>query len=127
MSAYTLSDIRLIGPDGTTTGTTLTIEDGHIAALGGPVSRESWRCGGLLALPGIVDLHGDAFERQLMPRPGVHFDTHLALLDTDRQLISNGITTAYHGLTYSWEPGLRSNDAGRAFLTALEAMQPSLA
>ena len=29
--------------------------------------------GGLLVLPGIVDLHGDAFERQMMPRPGVDF------------------------------------------------------
>ena len=25
--------------------------------------------GGLLVLPGIVDLHGDAFERAVMPRP----------------------------------------------------------
>jgi len=23
-----------------------------------------------LVLPGIVDIHGDAFERQLQPRPG---------------------------------------------------------
>ena len=28
---------------------------------------------GLLVLPGIVDIHGDAFERQLQPRPGVGF------------------------------------------------------
>ena len=28
---------------------------------------------GLMVLPGIVDLHGDAFERQMMPRPGVDF------------------------------------------------------
>ena len=28
---------------------------------------------GLLVLPGIVDIHGDAFERQMMPRAGVDF------------------------------------------------------
>ena len=28
---------------------------------------------GLITLPGIVDMHGDAFERQIMPRPGVGF------------------------------------------------------
>ena len=126
MSAYTLSNIRLLEPNGKTAETSLTIEDDHILSLGGSAGQ-SWECDGLLALPGIVDLHGDAFERQLMPRPGVHFDTRLALLDTDRQLTSNGITTAYHGLTYSWEPGLRSCEAGRAFLDALEVMQPSLA
>jgi alpha-D-ribose 1-methylphosphonate 5-triphosphate diphosphatase len=50
--------------------------------------------GGYLVLPGIVDLHGDAFERQLMPRPGVHFAPVSALLETDRQLLANGIITA---------------------------------
>ena len=36
--------------------------------------------GGLLVLPGIVDLHGDAFERQMMPRPGVDFPVDVALV-----------------------------------------------
>ena len=82
--------------------------------------------GGYLVLPGIVDLHGDAFERQLMPRPGVHFAPVPALLETDRQLLANGITTAYHGVTLSWEPGLRGIEAAREFLAALSAVRPRL-
>jgi hypothetical protein len=35
---------------------------------------------GLLVLPGIVDVHGDAFERQVMPRPRVAFPLDIALL-----------------------------------------------
>lgn len=81
---------------------------------------------GLLVLPGIVDVHGDAFERQIMPRPGVRFDTRMALLDTDRQLVANGITTAFHGVTVSWEPGLRSIDAARAFVRSLYALRDRL-
>ena len=53
----------------------------------------------LLVLPGIVDLHGDAFERQMMPRPGVDFPIDVALADSDRQAVSNGITTVFHGTT----------------------------
>lgn len=82
---------------------------------------------GLLVLPGIVDIHGDAFERQLMPRPGVSFPVEVALRDSDRQAVSNGITTVYHGVTASWEPGLRSIDNARAILDALERMRPVLA
>ena len=67
---------------------------------------------GALVLPGVVDIHGDAFERQIMPRPRTMFPLDIALLDTDRQLAANGITTAYHGITVSWEPGLRSLAAG---------------
>jgi len=74
---------------------------------------------GLLVLPGIVDLHGDAFERQFQPRPGVEFPADLALRDTEAQLLANGITTAFHGITLSWEPGLRGPAAWRAVLDAL--------
>jgi alpha-D-ribose 1-methylphosphonate 5-triphosphate diphosphatase len=82
---------------------------------------------GLLVLPGIVDLHGDAFERQMMPRAGVDFPIDVALADSDRQAISNGITTVFHATTWSWEPGLRSGDNARALLEAIEAMRPQLA
>ena len=83
--------------------------------------------GGLLVVPGIVDLHGDAFERQMMPRPGVDFAIDVALADSDRQAISNGITTVFHGTTWSWEPGLRSADNARKLLEAIEQLRPQLA
>src|SRR5262249_15714029 len=82
---------------------------------------------GLLVLPGIVDLHGDAFERQMMPRPGVDFPIDVALLDSDRQAIANGITTVFHATTWSWEPGLRSSDNARRLLEAIESLRPQLA
>ena len=69
---------------------------------------------GLMVLPGMIDIHGDAFERQIMPRPNVAFDLGIALRDTDRQLVANGITTAYHGVTSSWETGLRRIENARA-------------
>ncbi len=49
----------------------LAIEDGRIAGIGSRTDVErNFDARGLLAvLPGIVDIHGDAFERQLQPRP----------------------------------------------------------
>ncbi len=82
---------------------------------------------GLLVLPGIVDIHGDAFERQMMPRPGVDFPVDLALAESDRQAIANGITTVFHAVTWSWEPGLRSADNAERLLGGIEAMRPQLA
>jgi len=78
-------------------------------------------------LPGIVDIHGDAFERQMMPRPGVDISLDIALIDSDRQAVANGITTVFHGVTWSWEPGLRGADNARAILAAIEALGPRLA
>jgi alpha-D-ribose 1-methylphosphonate 5-triphosphate diphosphatase len=100
----------------------LTLRDGVIDQVGGLSGRGmTLNAANLLVLPGIVDIHGDAFERQLQPRPGVGFTPDIALCDTESQLLANGITTAFHGVTLSWEPGLRSLDAWRTLLAALEA------
>lgn len=74
---------------------------------------------GLLVLPGLVDIHGDAHERQMQPRPGVAVPPGLALRDSAAQLLAAGITTAYLGVTLSWEPGLRGIEAWRQTLAAV--------
>jgi alpha-D-ribose 1-methylphosphonate 5-triphosphate diphosphatase len=99
----------------------VTLEDGHIAGIGRGGRGAELDARDLLVLPGIVDIHGDAFERQLQPRPGVGFAADIALHDTEAQLLANGITTAFHGVTLSWEPGLRSLTAWQVLLDALEA------
>lgn len=108
--------------------TDLRIEDGRIAAVGegAPDGALVLDMAGRMVLPAIVDVHGDAFERQVMPRDGVFVPTEVAVIDTDRQLAANGIATAYHALTLSWEPGLRSVARGEMFLDALAALEPRL-
>jgi len=109
--------------------TSLRVVDGKIVAVASDHGRGalSLDARGLVVLPGIVDLHGDAFERQMMPRPGVDFPVDIALVDSDRQAIANGITTVYHATTWSWEPGLRSADNARQLLAAIESLRPRLA
>lgn len=117
---------RVLMPDGSFAELAVTVAGATIVQVGAESSGRGVDASGLLLLPGIVDLHGDAFERQLMPRPQVHFPTDIALLDTDRQLVANGITTALHGLTWSWEPGLRGREAALRFLDTLERLRPRL-
>ena len=72
-----------------------------------------------LVLPGIVDIHGDAFERALMPRPGVAVAMGPGLDDNDVQLLAAGITTSFLSATDSWEPGLRSRETLRELAATL--------
>jgi alpha-D-ribose 1-methylphosphonate 5-triphosphate diphosphatase len=104
-------------------GGELALAGGRIADRPAPGARRI-DCTGLLLLPGIVDLHGDAHERCAEPRPGVAFPQAFALADTARQCLASGITTAYLGLTLSWEPGLRGIEAFHAWLAALD-MRPA--
>jgi alpha-D-ribose 1-methylphosphonate 5-triphosphate diphosphatase len=107
----------------------LQIAGGEISALGAHGGSGSLKidASDLLVLPGIVDLHGDAFERQMMPRPGVDFPIDVALIDSDRQAIGNGITTVFHATTWSWEPGLRGSGNARQLVSAIESLRPRLA
>jgi alpha-D-ribose 1-methylphosphonate 5-triphosphate diphosphatase len=118
MRAYRLVNGRVLTQEGVLPDAELAIEDGVIRGLS-VGDAPAIDVDGALVAPGIVDLHGDAFERQIMPRPGVYFDMGLALADTDRQLLANGIATAYHALTWSWEPGLRGAEHTRALQRAL--------
>ncbi|HEX3505218.1 MAG TPA: alpha-D-ribose 1-methylphosphonate 5-triphosphate diphosphatase [Xanthobacteraceae bacterium] len=125
-------DIRITGAkvltDGTLQDTCVHTSDGVIAEIGSDCgAARSIDASDLVVLPGIVDIHGDAFERQMMPRPGVDFALDIALLDTDRQVIANGITTVFHGVTWSWEPGLRGPQNARSLLAAIETLKPQLA
>ena len=117
---------RVLLADGTVEAATVTLADEVIDAVGGAPRGSRIDVGGRLILPGLVDLHGDAFERQIMPRPGVQFGLDVALHDTDRQLVANAITTAFHGVTYSWEPGLRGRESFEALLAAIDRLRPTL-
>lgn len=126
MSTFVIEGARAVLPGGLAR-VQLLVEDGRIAALdaaaGGAPAIDAR---GLIVAPAMVDIHGDAFERQVMPRPGVYFPVGAAILDTDRQLAVNGIATAYHALTLSWEPGLRSVARGAEFAAVLAEMAPRL-
>lgn len=69
---------------------------------------------GYIILPGIVDAHGDGFERHLAPRRGAMKNLDQGLIAAEAELAANGITTATLAQFYSWEGGMRGPEfAGR--------------
>lgn len=106
------------------TPATITWNDGIIDQIGPPdldvTGLPTIDASARLVLPGIIDVHGDAFERCVMPRGGVPIDTDIALQDNDGQLLAAGITTSYLSATDSWEPGLRSRETLRALVGGLD-------
>ena len=81
---------------------------------------------GALVMPGLIDLHGDAFERSVMPRPNVAIPIDLALAENDMALAASGITTSYLSATDSWEPGLRSRTMLRELVAAIARRSPGV-
>jgi alpha-D-ribose 1-methylphosphonate 5-triphosphate diphosphatase len=122
-----LPDLRLTGArllaDGALDDAPLTLAGGRIAE--GRAAEVD--LSGYWLLPGIVDLHGDGFERHLRPRPTAPFQRHVALASADAELAVNGITTAYLAQSWSWEGGARSADEAEALMEAVAEARGRLA
>lgn len=52
-------------------------------------------------LPGLVDLHSDAIEKELEPRPGAFFHIEMAFQELEKKLAGHGITTMYHSFSFA--------------------------
>lgn len=81
---------------------------------------------GYLILPGIVDVHGDGFERHLAPRRGAMKTLSEGLVAAEAELAANGITTAVLAQFVSWEGGLRGPAFAEQVFGAMKAVSPGL-
>jgi len=54
--------------------------------------------------PGIVDLHSDAIEKEIEPRPGASFPVELAVAELDKKLSMAGVTTMFHAIGFEENP-----------------------
>ena len=84
--------------------------------------------GGALVLPGIVDFHGDAFERSVAPRDGAEFPIPIAIRDADAQMVAAGITTGFLSPSLTWEHHrrLRTDEALSRFVDTFTDIRASL-
>ncbi|MEM0978286.1 MAG: alpha-D-ribose 1-methylphosphonate 5-triphosphate diphosphatase [Pseudomonadota bacterium] len=62
---------------------------------------------GFKIVPGIIDLHGDAFDRHLAARRGAVQEIDRGYWALDAEFGANGISTAVLAQFYSWEGGMR--------------------
>jgi len=116
LPSLTLTGATVLRPDGLSQEP-LCLARGLISDQGGRRIDLS----GSLILPGIVDPHGDGFERHLAPRRGAATDLGQGLRAVEAELAANGITTAMLAQFWSWEGGMRSPEFAAALCAALEA------
>lgn len=65
---------------------------------------------GMLVLPGLIDIHSDAIEKEVEPRPNAIFPMDLAIMELEKKLAATGITTMYHSVSLGVGLSLRGDD-----------------
>ncbi|MGI9368237.1 MAG: alpha-D-ribose 1-methylphosphonate 5-triphosphate diphosphatase [Ruegeria sp.] len=100
----------------------LTIADGTVQA--GKAGRQV-DLSGYIILPGIIDLHGDGFERHIAPRRGAMKQMEEGIISVEAELAANGITTAVLAQFYSWEGGVRGPAFAAQVFEAIASVKSS--
>lgn len=109
------------------TGAEILVADGlrreAISLAGGLITAEGGReidLSGFRILPGIIDLHGDGFERHMAPRRGAVDSPVAGLAGLDAECAASGITTAVLAQFWSWEGGMRSPEFAQILAQTLQ-------
>jgi len=119
---FLLTNATVVLPDRVIEEGWVAIERGHISAIGRgshPLSATipQLDLAGAYLLPGLIDLHCDAIEKLVQPRPGVEIEIGVALHAADRLLLGCGVTCQFHALSLDdAEFGVRSERFVHDFL-----------
>jgi len=117
MSRTYLTHARLVLPDAVLEDASLLLEDDRILAIN-PEQAFGARdidLRGQYLMPGLIDLHCDAIEKEAEPRARVLFPLDFAVMQVDRRNAAAGVTTPYHAISFaSQEWGMRNNDTAAA-------------
>ena len=127
--SFVLNNARLVTPAGIVEEASLRVENGMITEIGqGTLSgiREINVQGNYL-FPGFVDMHSDAIEKGIEPRPNTYFPVDIAVFELDKKIASCGITTMYHSLSFAeMEVGLRSNSSAAGIIRQINEFTDKL-
>lgn len=127
--SFVLNNARLVTPSGIQEEASLRVENGTITEIGqGSLSgmREIDVQGNYL-FPGFVDMHSDAIEKGIEPRPNTFFPVDIAVFELDKKIASCGITTMFHSLSFAeMEVGLRSNSTAAGIIRQINKFSSRL-
>lgn len=120
---------QIVLPDRILSPGEVLIEDGIIQFAGhqhshrGRIANRVQDAEGCFVLPGLIDLHSDAIEKELEPRPGAFFAAEVAFTELEKKLAGTGITTMYHSFSFAGaEWGVRNDEAAAASIRKIVAM-----
>lgn len=117
-----LRGARVLRPGGWDGGS-LPISGGLVADA--PVGRVV-DLSGYDVLPGIVDLHGDGFERHMAPRRGALREREAGVTACAAELGACGITTGVLAQFWSWEGGMRGPEFAEEVFAAVAEVAPTV-
>lgn len=127
--SFVIVNAQVVTPDGIRENASLRVEDGRIAEIheGNCKSGRKIDAAGNFLFPGFVDMHSDAIEKGIEPRPNTFFPVDIAVFELDKKIAACGITTMYHSLSFAeLEVGLRNNNTAAKIIREINKLRHKL-
>lgn len=128
-TSFVITNARLVTPGGIREGACVRVESGRISGIreGDLPGERTIDARGNYLFPGFVDLHSDAIEKGIEPRPNTFFPVDVAVFELDKKIAACGITTMYHSLSFAeLEVGLRSNSTAAGIIRRIDECRHAL-
>jgi alpha-D-ribose 1-methylphosphonate 5-triphosphate diphosphatase len=108
MNSFIIYNATIITPDEVIEKASLLVEDGIIASIDRANILSDSDCDlidaqGAMLMPGIIDIHTDALDAEIIPRPGADIPVAIAFRELERKMSGCGFTTVYHSLHMGYE------------------------
>lgn len=127
MKTY-ITNARVVLADSIIEEGSVLIDDGKIVTINPKNVTEDVKVidlEGKVLMPGMIDLHCDALEKEVEPRANVYFPLDFACAQADKRNANAGITTVYHAVSFAHEElGVRNNNFAADIARAVHEWQP---
>lgn len=81
---------------------------------------------GMYVMPGLIDIHSDAVEKEVEPRPGIRFPLELALAQLEPRLASQGLTCIFHSVSFAGGEGVREDHIAQEIILHIKRRTPTV-
>lgn len=103
MNTILIKNAQVVTPDGVIPGGSVWVDGRRIRQVGTvtdplSLSGQVLDVRGAIVMPGIIDIHTDAMDMEIVPRPGADLPIAVAFRELERKMCACGITTVFHSL-----------------------------
>ena len=119
MNNWLITHAQVVTPTGVIGDGYVRITDGIIRNIGSmddtaviTGTHTLLDAGGAIVLPGIIDIHTDAMDLEIVPRPGADIPVAVAFRELERKMAACGITTVLHSMHLGYEVAEKQSRSG---------------
>jgi alpha-D-ribose 1-methylphosphonate 5-triphosphate diphosphatase len=107
MTSFIIKNATVVTPNEVLNNTSLLIEHGIITHIAEHIDEKHAPkiidADGDILMPGIIDIHTDAMDAEIVPRTGADIPIAVAFRELERKMSGCGFTTVYHSMHLGYE------------------------